>query len=64
MSSEHNDPHIDWSRFGKKTRDQIDAEAAEEKAKFGLVGSRKRVVAHVGGKRYEIRISDVNSEKP
>jgi len=47
-----NDPHIDWSKFGKKTRDQINAEAAAEKATLGLVGSRKHVVAHINGARY------------
>jgi len=60
-SSEKKDPHIDWSRFGKKTRDQINAEAAEEKAKVGLVGSRKRLTAHVNGNRYEVQIPDVRA---
>jgi hypothetical protein len=56
-SNEDNDPHVDWSRFGKKTRDQMNAEAAEEKAKLELLGSRKRLMAHVNGKRYEIRLN-------
>jgi len=60
-SNEKNDPHIDWSRFGKKTRDQINAEAAEEKAKLGLIGSRKRLTAHVKGNRYEIQTPDVRA---
>ncbi len=60
-SNEKNDPHIDWSKFGKKTRDQINAEAAEEKAKLGLIGSRKRLTAHVKGNRYEIQTPDVRA---
>ncbi len=60
-SNEKNDPHIDWSRFGKKTRAQINAEAAEEKAKIGLIGSRKRLTAHVKGNRYEIQTPDVRA---
>lgn len=60
-SNENNDQHIDWSRFGKKTRAQINAEAAEEKAKIGLIGSRKRLTAHVKGNRYEIQTPDVRA---
>ncbi len=60
-NEDNNDPHIDWSRFGKKTRDQINAEAAEEKEKLGLSGSRKRLTAHVNGKSYEVQIPDVRA---
>jgi DNA-binding transcriptional regulator YiaG len=60
-SNEKNDPHIDWSRFGKKTRDQINAEAAAEKAKLGLTGRRKRVVAHINGNQYEVKTPDVRA---
>ncbi len=60
-SNKGNDPHIDWTRFGKKTRDQINADAADEKAKLGLVGSRKRLTAHVNGKRYEVQSPDVRA---
>jgi putative transcriptional regulator len=60
-SNEKNDPHIDWSRLGKKTRDQINAEAADEKGKLGLTGRRKRVVAHINGNQYEIQSPDVRA---
>jgi DNA-binding transcriptional regulator YiaG len=59
--NDDNDPHIDRSRFGEKTRNQINAEAAEEKAKLGLVGSRKRLTAHVNGKSYGLQIPDVRT---
>jgi len=55
------DPHIDWSRLGKKSRAKINAEAAVEKAELGLVGRRKHLTAHVNGKRYEIRAPDVRA---
>jgi putative transcriptional regulator len=60
-SNKDNDAHIDWSRFGKKTRARINAEAAQEKEKLGLIGSRKRLTAHVNGKRYELQIPDVRA---
>lgn len=60
-NKDDNDPHIDWSRFGKGTRDEINAEAAEEKRKLGLSGSRKRVTAYVNGKRYEVQVPDVRA---
>jgi len=59
--NEKSDPHIDWSRFGKKMRDQINAEAAAEKAKLGLAGRRKRVVAHLNGNQYESQTPDVRA---
>lgn len=49
------------SRFGKKTRDQINAEAAAEKAKLVLAGRRKRVVAHINGNQYEVKTPDVRA---
>lgn len=60
-SNDENDPHIDRSKFGKKTREQINAEAAEEKASLGLTGSRKRLTAHINGNRYDISIPDVKA---
>jgi len=60
-NNKENDPRIDWSLFGKQTREQINAEAAEEKAKLGWTGRRKRVVAFVNGKSYEISIPDVKA---
>ena len=59
--SDGSDPHADWSRLGKKSRRQINAEAAEEKAKLGLVGSNKHLTAHVNGKRYEVEVPDVRA---
>jgi putative transcriptional regulator len=59
--SDGGDPHTDWSRLGKKSRRQINAEAAAEKAKLGLVGSRKHLTAHVNGKRYEVEVPDVRA---
>jgi putative transcriptional regulator len=60
-SNDENDPHIDWSKFGKKTREQINVEAAEEKASLELTGSRKRLTAHINGNRYDISIPDVKA---
>ena len=55
------DPHIDWSRFGKKTRDQVNAEASAEKKRLGLTGRYKRFRAHINGKVYDVPIPDVRS---
>ena len=60
-TNDENDPHIDWSRFGKKSREQINAEAAEEKAKLGLTGRGKRLSARVHGNRYDISGPDVKA---
>jgi DNA-binding transcriptional regulator YiaG len=60
-SNDENDPHVDWSKLGKKTREQINVEAAEEKASLGLTGSRKRLTAHINGNRYDISIPDVKA---
>jgi putative transcriptional regulator len=49
-----NDPDIDSSRFGKKTRAEINAEAAEEKQRLGITGRTQRTVAVVNGKSYVI----------
>ncbi|MGP6156363.1 MAG: helix-turn-helix domain-containing protein [Vulcanimicrobiaceae bacterium] len=63
MQSETDDknPHVDWSRLGKKSRNQINAEAAEEKAKLGFSGKLERLVAHVDGKSYDVSIPDVRA---
>jgi putative transcriptional regulator len=55
------DPHIDWSRVGKKSRAEINAEAREEKQRLGLTGRYKRFRAHINGKVYEIPIPDVRA---
>lgn len=55
------DPHVDWSRIGKKTRAQINAEAAAEKKRLGLTGRYKRFRAHINGAVYEVAIPDVRS---
>jgi putative transcriptional regulator len=60
-TNDANDSHIDWSRLGKKSRGQINAEAAEEKADLGLTGRRTRLTAHVNGKRYEVQDPDVRA---
>jgi putative transcriptional regulator len=60
-SNKEEDSHIDWARFGKKTRVQINIEAAEEKAKLGLIGSRNRITAHVNGKRLDVQSPDVRA---
>ena len=57
--SKNRDPHIDWSRFGKKSRAEINAEAAKEKKSVGLSGRYKRFRAHVNGKIYDISIPNV-----
>jgi putative transcriptional regulator len=60
-SKNSKDPHIDWSRFGSKSRGVINAEAAEEKRSLRLTGRYKRFRAHVDGKMYEIPIPDVRA---
>ena len=60
-SKSNKDPHIDWSRFGKKSRKQVNAEAAEEKRSLALTGTFKRFRAHVNGNVYEIPIPDVRA---
>jgi DNA-binding transcriptional regulator YiaG len=52
-------PHIDWSRFGKKTREQINAEAAEEKKRLQLTGRFKSFRVHVNGSVYDVPIPEV-----
>jgi DNA-binding transcriptional regulator YiaG len=61
QSPNDRNPHADWSRIGKKTRAQINAEAAEEKKRLGLTGRQKRFRAHINGKVYDIPIPDVRS---
>ena len=60
-SKKNKDPHIDWSRFGKESQEQINAEAAEEKRSLGLTGVYKRFHAHVNGKVYDLSIPDVRA---
>jgi putative transcriptional regulator len=54
-------PHVDRSRFGKKSRGKINAEARKEKTRLGLTGKYKRFVTHVGGETREIAIPDVRA---
>ncbi len=61
MQSNESDRHIDRSRFGKKSREQINAEAAEEKKRLGLTGQHKRFRAHINGNVYDVPIPDVRS---
>ncbi len=60
-SKKNKDPHIDWSRFGKESQEQVNAEAAEEKRALGLTGVYKRLHAHVNGKVYDLSIPDVRA---
>ena len=60
-SNEKGDPHIDWTRFGKKTRDEMNVEAAKEKAELGLAGRRNRLVAHINGNSYDMPSPDVRA---
>ena len=60
-SREVSDEHIDWSRFGKASRIQVNAEAAAEKAELRLVGKRDSLTVHVNGERYEIEAPDVRA---
>jgi DNA-binding transcriptional regulator YiaG len=57
----NHDPHIDWERFGKGSRAQINAEARAEKKRLGLTGRYKRLRAHINGKVYDIPIPDVRA---
>ena len=61
QSPNDRDAHIDFSRLRKKTRAEINAEAAEEKKRLGLTGRHKRFRAHINGKVYDIPIPDVRS---
>lgn len=61
MPSSNRDPHIDPARFGKKTREQINAEAAAEKKRLGLTGRYKRFRAHINGNVYDVPIPDVRA---
>jgi putative transcriptional regulator len=61
MPSSNRDPHIDPSRFGKKSREQINAEAAAEKKRLGLTGRYKRFRAHINGNVYDVPIPDVRA---
>ncbi|GAC1502500.1 MAG: hypothetical protein NVS1B14_07300 [Vulcanimicrobiaceae bacterium] len=60
-NSKNRDPHIDSSRFGKKSRASVNAEAAQEKRALRLTGRYKRFRAHVDGNVYEIPIPDVRA---
>jgi DNA-binding transcriptional regulator YiaG len=55
------DSHADWSRIGKKSRAQVNAEAAEEKRRLSLSGRCKRFRAHIHGQAYDVAIPDVRS---
>jgi DNA-binding transcriptional regulator YiaG len=55
------DRHIDWSRFGKRSRAEINAEARAEKKRLGLTGRYKRFRAHINGNVYEVPIPDVRA---
>ena len=61
QSRNDRDPHVDWSRLGKKTRVEVNAEAAEEKRRLGLTGRYKRFRAHIDGTVYEVTIPDVRA---
>lgn len=54
------DPHIDWTRLGKRSRAEINAEAAKEKARLGIGGRGAQLTAYVDGKEYDCsKYSDV-----
>jgi putative transcriptional regulator len=55
------DTHIDRERFGKKSRAEINAEAAAEKQRLGLTGRYRRFRAHVNGRVYEVPVPDVRA---
>jgi DNA-binding transcriptional regulator YiaG len=61
MPTRKSDPHIDWSRFGKGARKQINAEARAEKHALGLTGIYEKLLVHVGGETYDIPIPDVRA---
>ena len=60
-SKSNEDPHIDWTRFGKKSRPEANAEARKEKSALGLTGKYKRFLAHVGGATYDVPAPDVRA---
>jgi DNA-binding transcriptional regulator YiaG len=55
------DPHVDWSRLGKKSRAEINAEAAEEKRRLGLSGRYERFRVHINGEARDLPIPDVRA---
>ncbi|MEA2719726.1 MAG: hypothetical protein QOJ39_1590 [Candidatus Eremiobacteraeota bacterium] len=59
-SSNDPDSHDDWERFGKKTRDEINAQAAQEKERLGLSRYPKRLRAHIHGRIYDVTVTDVS----
>src|ERR1700676_659609 len=61
MPLNDSDPHVDWSRIGKRSRDEINAEAAAEKKRLGLAGRYKRFRAHINGNVYDVPIPNVRA---
>jgi putative transcriptional regulator len=61
MPSNDFDPHVDWSRIGKQSRDVVNADAAAEKKRLGLSGRYKRFRAHINGNVYDVPIPNVRA---
>jgi len=60
-STSDGDPHIDPKRFGKKSRAEVNAEAAREKKRLGLTGRYRYFRAHIDNRIYEIPVPDVRA---
>jgi DNA-binding transcriptional regulator YiaG len=52
---------MDVSRLGKKSRKDVNAEAAAEKRRLGITGRYKRFRAYINGNVYEVAIPDVRA---
>ncbi len=61
MGSSEGDSHIDWTRFGKETCEEIEAEAAREKARHGVAGPYTHMRAHLNGRVYDVSIPEVRA---
>jgi putative transcriptional regulator len=55
------DPHIDWARFGKETREEIEAEAGREKMRYGVAGPYTHFQAHINGRVYHLSVPEVRA---
>jgi len=61
MGSSDEVPPIDWSRFGKETLEEIEAEAAREKEKYGVAGPYTDFRVHKNGRVYNLSVPEVRA---
>jgi putative transcriptional regulator len=61
MGPNDRDPHIDWTRFGKETPEEIELEAAREKTKYGVAGPYTHFRVHKNGRVYDLSMPEVRA---